>query len=68
MKAIFSGTFEIAVRYRTDAYRTIYVAEIDDAIWVVHAFQKKSRTGIKTPQYEIDLIRDCIERLKEMLR
>jgi phage-related protein len=35
---------------------------------VVHAFQKKSKTGIKTPKAEIDLIRGRLKRLKEMLR
>jgi len=36
--------------------------------WVVHAFQKKSKSGIKTPKMEIDLIRDRLKRLKEMLK
>jgi len=35
---------------------------------VVHAFQKKSTKGIKTPKREIDLIKDRLKRLKEMLR
>ena len=35
---------------------------------VVHAFQKKSTQGIKTPKHEIDLIKDRLKRLKEMLR
>jgi phage-related protein len=38
------------------------------AIWVIHAFQKKSTRGIATPQREIDLIRERIKRLKEMLK
>jgi phage-related protein len=37
------------------------------AIWVVHAFQKKSKTGIKTPQQEIELIRQRLRRLQEDL-
>jgi phage-related protein len=37
-------------------------------IWVVHASHKKSKTGIKTPKHEIDLIRERIKRLKEMLK
>ena len=40
---------------------------IDDAIWVVHAFKKKSKTGIRTPKTEVDLIRARNRRLKEML-
>jgi len=51
-----------------DAFRSIYALNIDDGIWVLHAFQKKSKSGIKTPQIEVDLIRDRLKRLKEMLR
>jgi hypothetical protein len=39
-----------------------------EEIWVLHAFQKKSTKGVKTPQHEIDLIRDRLKRLKEMLK
>ena len=42
--------------------------QVADEIWVVHAFQKKSRQGIKTPKVEIDLIKNRLKRLKEMLR
>ena len=37
-------------------------------VWVIHAFQKKSTQGIKTPQREIEVIRERIKRLKEMLK
>jgi phage-related protein len=63
-----SGVFEIALAWRGDAYRAVYALLIDEAIWVVHAFQKKSKTGIKTPKVEIDLVRGRLKRLKEMLR
>jgi phage-related protein len=46
----------------------VYAVLIDEAVWVVHAFQKKSKTGIKTPKAEVDLVRDRLKRLKEMLR
>jgi phage-related protein len=65
MKGLGSGVFEIALLYRSDAYRVVYAVQIDEAIWVVHAFQKKSTTGIKTAQKDIDLIRERIKRLKE---
>ncbi len=67
MRNLDSGVFEIAIRYQTDAYRVIYAVQIDYDIWVVHAFKKKSRIGIKTPKPDIDLIRYRIKRLKEML-
>lgn len=44
--------------------RVVYLLKMDDDIWVVHAFQKKSKTGIATPKQEIDLVRERIKRLK----
>jgi len=68
MKGMGSGVFEIALPYRGDAFRVIYAVSLGEALWVVHAFQKKSTQGIKTPKHEVDLIRDRLKRLKEMLR
>jgi phage-related protein len=63
-----SGVMELTLKHRGDAFRVVYALQIDDDIWVVHAFQKKSKSGIKTPKMEIDLIRDRLKRLKEMLK
>src|SRR5713101_4740875 len=63
MKGLGSGIFELALRFRTDAYRVVYAVQLGNAVWVVHAFQK-SRAGIKTSQAEIDLIRKRLVRLK----
>jgi phage-related protein len=68
MLGMGSGVFEIALHFRGDAFRVIYAVQIADEIWVVHAFRKKSTQGIKTPQGNIDLIKDRLKRLKEMLR
>jgi len=68
MKGMGSGVFEIALPFRGDAFRVVYAAQLGDDIWVVHAFQKRSTHGIKTPKREIDLIKDRLKRLKEMLR
>lgn len=59
---------EIALKHRGDAYRVIYAVQIAEALWVVHAFQKKSKTGIKTPKPELDLIEQRLKRLREQLR
>ena len=48
---------EIVERYRTDAYRAVYTAHFETAIYVLHVFQKKSKTGIATPKQDIDLIK-----------
>jgi hypothetical protein len=42
--------------------------QLAEEIWAVHTFQKKSTQGIKTPPREIDLIKNRLKRLKEMLR
>jgi len=45
----------------------IYALQLDDDIWVIHAFQKKSTSGIATPKHETDVVRERIKRLKEAL-
>jgi phage-related protein len=68
MLGMGSGVFEIALPFRGDAFRVVYAVQLAEEIWVVHAFQKKATQGIKTPKREIDLIKDRLKRLKEMLR
>jgi phage-related protein len=48
---------EITERHRTDAYRAVYTAQFEEAVYVLHVFQKKSKSGIATPRHEIELIR-----------
>jgi len=60
--------FEIALGHRGDAFRLIYAVKIGADIWVIYAFQKKSKTGTKKPQTEVDLIRERLKRLKEAPR
>ena len=67
LKGLGAGVMEIAVRYRTDAWRVVYVTEIAGVLWVIHAFQKKSKQGIRTPKPEIDLVRSRLSRLREEL-
>jgi phage-related protein len=62
------GVWELAIRSRGDAYRVVYALQLADAVWIVHAFQKKSKSGIATPKHEIDLVRERLKRLKEQLR
>lgn len=67
-KGLGSGIFEIALPFRGNAFRVLYAVQVADDIWVLHAFQKKSTQGTKTPQREIDLIESRLKKLKEMLR
>ena len=67
MKGLGAGVVEIRMAYRTNAYRTIYALKLGKDVYVVHAFQKRSNTGIKTPKKEIDLIKSRLKRLREEL-
>jgi len=47
---------EIVSDYRSDAYRGIYTTQFKGHLYVLHCFQKKSKTGIKTPKQDLRLI------------
>lgn len=64
-KGCGSGVYEIATEFDKNAYRAIYIISLGDTVYVVHCFQKKSKRGIKTPQEEIDVIKQRIKLLKE---
>jgi phage-related protein len=68
LRGFGSGVLELALRYRGDAFRVVYVLHIGRDIWIVHAFQKKSKSGSKTPQREIDLVRERMKRLKDFVQ
>jgi phage-related protein len=53
--------WEVRAEDRSGSFRAVYVVHLRDAVYVLHAFQKKAKSGIATPQREIDLIR---QRLK----
>ncbi|AFZ42691.1 protein of unknown function DUF891 [Halothece sp. PCC 7418] len=67
LKGLGSGISELVLRNRGDAYRVVYALQLDTDIWIIHAFQKKSKRGIQTPKEEIDLVRQRLKRLKEQL-
>lgn len=60
------GVFEISVAFMKDAFRVVYALKIGNRIYVLHAFQKKSKSGIKTPQREVELIRARFKDAKRM--
>lgn len=59
------GVQEIRIAYSKDAYRVIYIAVFSEAIYVLHVFQKKAKSGIATPQEEIKL---ASRRYRELVR
>jgi phage-related protein len=57
LKGFVSGVLELVEDYDGDTYRAVYAVRFKEAIYVLHAFQKKSKRGIATPKSDIDLIR-----------
>ena len=62
LKGLGSGTVELVDDFDGDTYRAVYTVRFGGAIYVLHAFKKKSKRGVKTPQPEIDLVK---RRLKD---
>lgn len=65
-KGVGSGVFEIAVRFDTNAYRAVYAVQIGKQIYMLHAFQKKSKSGTKTPPRDVELITRRYQQAVEM--
>ncbi len=57
-----AGTLEVISDHRGDTFRTIYTVRLAGRVYVLHAFQKKSKSGIKTPTSEIDLLKARLKR------
>jgi phage-related protein len=68
LQGVGSGVLEIALPFKGDAFRVVYALQLGPDIWVIHAFQKKSTTGMKTPKREIDLVKDRLKCLREILK
>jgi phage-related protein len=57
-----AGTLEVVSDHRGDTFRTVYTVRLVGRIYVLHAFQKKSKVGIKTPKAEIELVKARLKR------
>jgi phage-related protein len=60
------GVFELREAYDTNAYRVMYVVALKKAIYVLHAFMKKSKSGIGLPKTDANLIRARLKRAQEL--
>lgn len=52
-----AGVLEIVEQHKGDAYRGVYTVKLRGAVYVLHAFKKKSKRGVKTPRREIQTVR-----------
>ncbi len=60
-----AGVLEAVDNFAGDTYRTVYTVKFAHAVYALHAFQKKSKKGIKTPQHDVKLIKDRLKRAAE---
>ncbi|MGB3295541.1 MAG: type II toxin-antitoxin system RelE/ParE family toxin [Phormidesmis sp.] len=59
-----SGVIEIVEDFDGDTYRAVYAVKFEGVVYVLHAFQKKSKRGIATPKQEINLIEMRLKRAR----
>ncbi len=59
------GVFEIVSDYRSDTYRAVYTVRLENAIYVLHASQKKSPKGIKTAKSDVELVAQRLRTARE---
>jgi phage-related protein len=60
-----AGVLEVVEDFDGDTYRAVYTVKLESAVYVLHAFQKKSKHGIATTKQDIELIKARFKRVKE---
>lgn len=60
-----AGVLEIVDDYDTNTFRAVYTVKLSDAVYVLHSFQKKSKSGIATPQKDMNLIKVRLQQAIE---
>src|SRR5271165_1028045 len=63
-----AGVVEVVSDYRGDTFRAVYTVRFAGSLFVLHAFQKKSKSGRETPQREMDLIRQRLHEAEEIVK
>ena len=66
LKGLGAGILEVVSDHRGDTFRAVYTVRLAGRIYVLHTFQKKSKTGIATPKAEMDLVKQRLKRAIEL--
>jgi phage-related protein len=61
-----AGVLEIVSDYQTDTYRAVYTVRLEERVYVLHAFQKKSKKGIATPKSALELIKRRLQQAEAL--
>lgn len=64
-KGAGAGVFEVVSDFRSDTFRAVYTVRFERAIYVLHAFQKKSPSGIRTPRRDVELVAQRLQTARE---
>ncbi len=64
----FPGVMELVERYDTDTYRAVYLLNIRGKVYVLHCFKKKSKSGIKTPKEDMNIISQRLKEVKKLIK
>jgi phage-related protein len=68
LKGLPSGTLEVLVTSSGGTYRMIYTIRFPSVVFVLHAFQKKSKSGIATPKFEMDIVQQRLRDAEEWMK
>ena len=68
LKGLGSGVLEVLSDHRGDTFRAVYTVRFARTVYVLHAFQKKSKTGIATPTRELDLVKARLKLAEDLHR
>ena len=68
LRHIGAGVLEVISDYQGNTFRTVYTVKLEKRVYVLHAFQKKSKHGIATPQGVMDLVKQRLQRAIEIER
>lgn len=60
-----AGVLEVVDDFDGNTYRSVYTVKFTRAVYVLHAFQKKSKHGIATPKTDVDLVKERLKAAKE---
>jgi phage-related protein len=63
-----AGTLEVIKDHRTDTFRAVHTLRYAGTVYVLHAFQKKSKSGRQTPRRDIELIKQRLRDAEQIAR
>ena len=61
-----AGVLEMVSDYQSDTYRAVYTVRLEERVYVLHAFQKKSKKGIATPKADIEVVKRRLRQAEEL--